>query len=127
MVKEEQFVHCGRSASQIAAAAFGGGSTAAAVDLGDGLLATLRTSSDGTSRVLSVENTADQARAFTPGAVFSQDEQLMFLRGETTTGVRAGELECELPPDGFVWLGSVRQETLRGDVHEHTRQGGSGG
>jgi hypothetical protein len=102
-------------AKPLAAIAFGVGSTKSPVPTGTGLWAILRTSADHTGKVLCVHNVSDEPQRFQPaphlGAEANKPGTLLFLHGETVTSEAAGELQCELEPHGFVWLGLVTSPT----------------
>lgn len=88
--------------------AFTPGSELSAVEVGEGLWSALRTSPDGSVRVLCVHNVGDRARTFDPSGALPASmpgEDLHFIHGDThTLPARGGGVLCTLAAHEFVWL-----------------------
>jgi hypothetical protein len=88
--------------------AFGETAEVHPIDPGAGLRAVLRTSADGSSRVLCVHNIAEQPASFILSSVLPTlpGTSIHFLRGEVRTeGTGTQVTDCHLAAGAFVWFG----------------------
>ena len=80
------------------------------VEVGQGLWSALRSSPDGSVRVLCVHNLGDHSRTFDPSGALpalTPGEELHFIHGHTRTLPTDGDGDdvlCTLDPHEFVWL-----------------------